>query len=137
MSHWIVYSLLFYVIYKIIKGFVFPAIQITNTVNGKMKEMQERMKEMEQEQHQQQTRQSRKKEGEYIDYEEIKQHNYQKWEEITDILFRELKALESYNVDAIMICNNTLHKALEMKKIHLKVPIIHIVENVGNLAKKR
>lgn len=72
MSHWIVYSLLFYVIYKIIRGFVFPAMHITNTVNGKMREMQERMKEMEQEQQQQQTRQSRKKEGEYIDYEEIK-----------------------------------------------------------------
>jgi membrane protein insertase Oxa1/YidC/SpoIIIJ len=72
MSHWIIYSLLIYVIYKLVKGVVFPAMQITNTVNGKMREMQNKMKDMEQEQQKQQQRQSRKKEGEYIDYEEVK-----------------------------------------------------------------
>lgn len=72
MSHYIVYALLLYVLYKIIKGIVFPAIHITNTVNGKMRDMQDKMKNMEQQQQQQQERRSRKKEGEYIDYEEIK-----------------------------------------------------------------
>jgi TolA-binding protein len=72
MSHWIIYSLLIYVIYKIIKGVVFPAIHITNTVNSKMRNMQDKIREMEQQQNQQQSRQSKKKEGEYIDYEEIK-----------------------------------------------------------------
>lgn len=72
MSHWIIYSLLFYIIYKMIRGVVFPAVHITNTVNSKMREMQDKMKDMEQQQNQQRTRQSQKKEGEYIDYEEVK-----------------------------------------------------------------
>lgn len=75
MSHWIIYSLLFYVIYKIIRGVVFPAVQITNTVNHKMKEMQERMREMEHQQQQKQHRAqqaNRKSKDEYIEYEEIK-----------------------------------------------------------------
>ena len=54
MSHWIIYLLFIYVIYKIVKGVVFPAMHITNTVNGKMREMQDRMKDMEQQQNQQQ-----------------------------------------------------------------------------------
>ncbi len=72
ISHWIIYALFIYVIYKLLKGIVFPAVRITNTVNGKMREMQDKMKEMEQQQQKQQERQSRKKEGEYIDYEEVK-----------------------------------------------------------------
>jgi len=72
MSHWIIYALFLYVIYKIVKGVVFPAVHMTNTVNNKMREMQNKMKEMEEQQHKQQERQSRKKEGEYIDYEEVK-----------------------------------------------------------------
>lgn len=72
MSHWLIYALLIYVIYKLLKGIVFPAVRITNTVNGKMRDMQEKMKNMEQEEQKKQERQSRKKEGEYIDYEEVK-----------------------------------------------------------------
>jgi hypothetical protein len=72
MSHWIIYALFIYIIYKIVKGVVFPAIHITNTVNGKMREMQDRMKDMEHKQQQNKERHSRKKEGEYIDYEEVK-----------------------------------------------------------------
>ncbi len=71
MSHWIIYALLFYVIFKIIRGIVFPAVQITNSVNHKMKEMQERMREMEQQQKRQQQANKKPKEGEYIDYEEV------------------------------------------------------------------
>lgn len=72
MSHWIIYGLFLYLIYKFVKGFLFPAIQITNTVNGKMKEMQDRMNEMQQQQQKQEERRSKKIDGEYIDYEEIK-----------------------------------------------------------------
>ena len=75
MSHWIVYALFLYLIYKFIKGWLFPAIHITNTMNGKMREMQSKMNEMNRQQAQQQKQQehpARKKEGEYIDYEEVK-----------------------------------------------------------------
>ena len=74
MSHWIIYALFLYLIYKFIKGFLFPAIRITNTMNGKMRDIQNKMNEMnhQQAQQKQQERPARKKEGEYIDYEEIK-----------------------------------------------------------------
>jgi aspartate/glutamate racemase len=36
-----------------------------------------------------------------------------------------------------MICNNTLHKALALKKYESSVPIINIVENVGIHAKSQ
>ncbi|MFA6150663.1 MAG: hypothetical protein WC716_05030 [Chitinophagaceae bacterium] len=72
MSHWIIYALFIYLIYKFVKGFLFPAIHITNTMNSKMKDMQSKMNEMNQQQQAQQERKTRKVEGEYIDYEEIK-----------------------------------------------------------------
>lgn len=72
MSHWIIYALFLYLIYKFVKGFLFPAIHITNTMSGKMREMQNKMNDLNHQQQKQQERPSRKKEGEYIDYEEIK-----------------------------------------------------------------
>lgn len=72
MSHWIIYGILIYVIYRLVKGVVFPALHISSMVNNKMKDMQQRMQEMEQQQLRQQERRNKKKEGDYIDYEEIK-----------------------------------------------------------------
>lgn len=73
MSHWIIYGILIFVIYRLIKNVVFPTLHVTRMVNNKMRDMQEKMNEMEQQQiRQQSTRQQRKKEGDYIDYEEVK-----------------------------------------------------------------
>lgn len=79
MSHWIIYGLFIYLAYRFVKGFLFPAIHITNNVSSKMREMQNKMNEMNQQQQaqqqtqqSQQSRKSRKVEGEYIDYEEVK-----------------------------------------------------------------
>ena len=75
MSHWIIYCLFLYLAYKFVRGFLFPAIHITNTMNGKMRDIQNKMNEMNQQQQaqqqQQQERKARKVEGEYIDYEEV------------------------------------------------------------------
>jgi membrane protein insertase Oxa1/YidC/SpoIIIJ len=74
MSHWIIYALFIYIVYKFVRSFFLPAMHITNTMNSKMKEMQEKMNEMNRQQQkpQQPERSSVKKEGEYIDYEEVK-----------------------------------------------------------------
>ncbi|GAA4451278.1 MAG: hypothetical protein QM743_01750 [Chitinophagaceae bacterium] len=74
LSHWIIYGLFLYVIYKFVRNFLFPAVRITNTMNQKMNEMQQRMQEMHQEEQRRQQQQQRPKsvEGEYIDYEEVK-----------------------------------------------------------------
>lgn len=74
MSHWIIYALFIYIVYKFVRSFLFPAMHITNTMNSKMKEMQEKMNEMNRQQQRQAQpeRPAVKKEGEYIDYEEIK-----------------------------------------------------------------
>ena len=74
MSHWIVYLLFLYVIYKFVRNFLFPAVRITNTMNQKMREMQQQMNEMHRAEQQQQQRHQQKPravEGEYIDYEDV------------------------------------------------------------------
>ncbi|MFA6184420.1 MAG: amino acid racemase [Parcubacteria group bacterium] len=73
-----------------------------------------------------------------MDYEEIKQYNYQNWEKIEDILTDEIMKLDSCKVDCMLICNNTLHKALDDIKPYLyaEAPIFHIVDCVGEYAKK-
>ena len=68
-----------------------------------------------------------------IDYEDIKQYNYTNWDKIGDILMDKLIELSNYDVDCILIGNNTLHKALDDIEQHLYIekPIFHIVDCVG------
>jgi aspartate racemase len=72
-----------------------------------------------------------------MDYEEIKRYNYQNWGKIGEILMNEILRLDSCNVDCMLICNNTLHKALDDIEFHLYVeaPIFHIVDCVAEYAK--
>lgn len=71
-----------------------------------------------------------------IDYEEIKQYNYQNWEKIGEILMNEIVRLNNCKVDCILICNNTLHKAFDEiePRLRIKAPIFHIVDCVGKFA---
>lgn len=73
-----------------------------------------------------------------VDYEEIKQYNYQNWEKIGDILMDEIMKLDNCGVDCMLICNNTLHKALDdiMPHLYMEAPIFHIVDCVGEYAKE-
>lgn len=68
-----------------------------------------------------------------MDYEDIKQYNYKNWDKIEEKLMDEIFILSSCPVDCILICNNTLHKALDsiLPHLNLEVPILHIVESVG------
>ena len=57
-------------VYKV----VFPILHITSTATNRMREMQEQMKEMERKMEENNTRQKKRmnREGDYIDYEELK-----------------------------------------------------------------
>jgi membrane protein insertase Oxa1/YidC/SpoIIIJ len=74
MSHWIVYALLIFVLLRILRKVVFPMFQITRIATDKMRDMQRQMEEMERKnvQQEQQKRTRSVKEGEFIDFEEVK-----------------------------------------------------------------
>lgn len=73
-----------------------------------------------------------------MDYEIIKQYNYQNWEKIGDILMDEILKLDGCKVDCMLICNNTLHKAFDdiEPDLYTKAPIFHIVDCAGEYAQK-
>ncbi len=64
-----------------------------------------------------------------IDYHEIKSIYQSGWDKIPEILEREINRLLSYEPDAIMLCNNTLHRALDWieDELDLSVPLFHII----------
>lgn len=74
-----------------------------------------------------------------IDYETIKKFNYENWEKIGEVLLEEILKLDSCNVDCILICNNTLHKAYDTIAPHLSIetPVLHIVDCVANHIKQQ
>ncbi len=74
-----------------------------------------------------------------IDYEEIKQYNYQNWAEIERILKNEILRLNACDVDCILICNNTLHKAYDAiaDDLRIQTPVFHIAECAGAHAKSK
>lgn len=65
-----------------------------------------------------------------IDYHEIKSRYPHGWDEIPQLLKKEIINLISLNPDGIIICNNTLHKAYDLIKhdLDLKIPLFHILE---------
>ncbi len=72
-----------------------------------------------------------------IDFQEIKQFNNKDWEGIAHVMQRELLKISECGVDAIFVCNNTLHKAVDMlmPQLDLKVPLFHIVDCLGERAR--
>ncbi len=76
----IILFLIGYLIYKLFSRFVLPVLRITNVANDHMQRMQQQMEAQQQEmrrqqqQYQQQQTRARTvdKEGDFIDYEEIK-----------------------------------------------------------------
>lgn len=73
-----------------------------------------------------------------IDFQEIKQFNNKDWDGIVQVMKREILNLESFGVDAIFVCNNTLHKAVDLllPTVELKVPLFHIVDCLGRKARE-
>lgn len=72
----ILYSFLIYLLYKFIFELVIPITKATSQVKDKLREMQEQQQMQQRQQQQaaetQQTQAATKKEGDYIEYEEVK-----------------------------------------------------------------
>jgi aspartate racemase len=73
-----------------------------------------------------------------IDYHPIKSLYGDGWEHIPPLLAKHLQELASYQPSCIVIANNTLHKAFDQIKsqLNLTVPVIHIVDAVGEEAER-
>lgn len=67
----ILWSILLTIVFRFLVRFLFPLFNITRTVTAKMREMQEQMDHLNNQQ-QQTHRTSAPKQGEYIEYEEVK-----------------------------------------------------------------
>jgi hypothetical protein len=60
------------IIYRIITRFIMPVFHVGNTVNDRLRDMQNQMRDMEQKVNQTAKTSNRKKDGDYIDYEEVR-----------------------------------------------------------------
>lgn len=67
----ILWSILLTILFRFIARLLFPIFNITKTVTAKMREMQQQMDNLNRQQ-QQTHRTSAPKQGEYIEYEEVK-----------------------------------------------------------------
>ena len=72
----IILLLIVYLIYKVLSRFVLPLLNVTAAANNHVRKMQEQMnaqmQEMDRQKNQQTQKRKVEKEGDYIDYEEIK-----------------------------------------------------------------
>ncbi len=69
----ILWGVLITVIFRIVFYYILPVFRITSAASSHMRKMQEQMKDMEQKMNEQPTRTHQvNKEGDYIDYEEVK-----------------------------------------------------------------
>ncbi len=66
---WII---IIFVVYYIFRKLIFPIFNFTSTANHQLKQMQDRLKNMEGKLNEKKPKQKWKKDGDYIDYEEIK-----------------------------------------------------------------
>jgi len=68
----LLWAFILVIIVRFLVRFVFPILSITRSVQGKVKEMQQKMEEMQQQQNVPPKQAQKVKEGDYIDYEEVK-----------------------------------------------------------------
>lgn len=71
-----------------------------------------------------------------MDYHDIKSHYHAGWDIIPSVLERELNAFARCKPECILICNNTLHEALDKirPRLEFKIPIFHMVDLVAKRA---
>lgn len=65
-----------------------------------------------------------------IDYNEIKSHYHHGWDEIPEILQKEIVDFLACMPDCLILCNNTLHKAYDIieRELSLPIPFFHVIE---------
>lgn len=71
-----------------------------------------------------------------IDYQEVKKYNNKDWKRIGEILLHEITRLDNSGVDCILVCNNTLHKGIDllMDQWKINARFFHIVDCLGHFA---
>lgn len=78
MLRLIFWLFVFGLIFRVVFSYLLPLFRITSATNSQMRKMQDQMREMERQMHEKQQAAARKqvnpvnKEGDYIDYEELK-----------------------------------------------------------------
>ena len=70
-----------------------------------------------------------------IDYAAIRSHYPNGWDAIAKLLKAELDALAAAKPDYLMVCNNTLHQALDIFLPEIKLPVIHIIDAAARRAR--
>jgi aspartate racemase len=73
-----------------------------------------------------------------FDFEEIEfLQRRAEWEDLNNMIVSAGKSLENAGADCLMICSNTMHKCASQLEKEVNVPLLHIVDAVGNdLSKK-
>lgn len=59
------------IIYRVLSRFIFPVVRVTSAANDRLRQMQEQMNEMNRKMNEAPVKNKVKKEGDYIDYEEV------------------------------------------------------------------
>jgi hypothetical protein len=59
------------IIYRVLVRFIFPVVHITSAANDRLKKMQDQINEMNQKAQKEAVKKPARKEGDYIDYEEV------------------------------------------------------------------
>lgn len=74
-----------------------------------------------------------------IDYHEIKSAYYGGWDRVPALLAQELRAFAALGAGCLVLCNNTLHEALDevWPGLGIGLPVIHIVRETGAEAARR
>ena len=74
-----------------------------------------------------------------IDYHPIKSLYHHGWDEIPAILEREIRFFLEKKPDCLILCNNTLHRALDQiqNRLSLSIPVFHAGLLVAEEAQKR
>lgn len=74
-----------------------------------------------------------------IDYHEIKSAYYGRWDRVPGLLETEVREFASLGAACLVLCNNTLHEALDqiLPGLNLPLPVVHIARETGAEAQRR
>ena len=67
----------------------------------------------------------------FAEIEELQREG--RWDQISKILGKAVKNLENGGADFFLICSNTIHIIAEELQIQVTIPLIHIVDAVGDM----
>jgi aspartate racemase len=73
-----------------------------------------------------------------LDFAEVRRLQLEdRWDEASDLLLREAKALEAGGADLVVLCTNYMHKVAPALEAGLGVPFLHIADVVARAALER